>query len=397
MQTPLVSFVISTRDRRDVLLSTLEHVQACGLAAASFDIHVVDNASSDGTAAAVREQFPDVHLIASDRNGGSVAKNLTLPHALGRYIVFLDDDSYPEPGSIQRMIRHFEADPTLGAATFTVTLPSGVRECSAYPDVFIGCGVGFRRRALRLAGPLPDDFFMQAEEYDLSLRLLDGGWQVQRFDDLHVAHLKTPKARLPGRTIRLDVRNNLFLILRRFPRQHIIPYFCDWMQRYFWIARSQSAILPYLHGLFEGLLRSAMQPGKRRPISEPAFEHFAKLHETAARLGSVLKQHNAQRVLLIDAGKNLYAYWQACMEMNVAVVAIADDKLGRAGRRYRGARVLPDDEARKLPHDLAIVANLSPEHAKRRLAEWTLKHDRPVVDLFAQGDSASDAMLRSCA
>ena len=47
------------------------------------------------------------------------------------------------------MVEHFEAMPSLGAAVFTVTLPDGSRECSAYPDVFIGCGVGFRRAALR--------------------------------------------------------------------------------------------------------------------------------------------------------------------------------------------------------------------------------------------------------
>ena len=60
-----------------------------------------------------------------------MAKNAALPQALGKYVVFLDDDSFPRPGSIGRMIAHFEADETLGAATFTVTLPDGTRECSA--------------------------------------------------------------------------------------------------------------------------------------------------------------------------------------------------------------------------------------------------------------------------
>lgn len=396
MKTPIVSFVISTRNRRDVLLATLARVMACGLPADEFDIHVVDNASTDGTAAAVTEQFPQVKLIASDRNGGSVAKNLALPHALGRYIVFLDDDSYPEPGSIQRMIRHFEESPTLGAATFTVTLPSGIRECSAYPDVFIGCGVGIRRRALRLVGPLPDDFFMQAEEYDLSLRLLNAGFRVQRFDDLHVAHLKTPAARLPGRTVRLDVRNNILLVTRRFPSQHLWPYLVDWTRRYFWIARSQRAVWPFVQGLFQGVFKSIFKP-QREPISEQAFEHFAKLHETAARLGAVLQKQPATRVLLVDAGKNLYAYWAACQELGVEIAAIADDKLGSPLRRYRGVPVLSDQQARQFPHDLVIIANLSPEHAKRRLAEWQLKQSCPVVDLFADDNKDGSSSLRNCA
>ena len=100
------------------------------------------------------------------------------------------------PGAIERMIAYFESDPRLGAATFTVTLPDGARECSAYPDVFIGCGTGVRRTAIDQTGGLPDDFFMQAEEYDLSLRLLDAGWRIRGFDALRVLHLKTPTARV---------------------------------------------------------------------------------------------------------------------------------------------------------------------------------------------------------
>src|SRR5207248_3299787 len=151
----------------------------------------------------------------------------------------LDDDSFPLPGETARMIDHFENDRRLGAAVFTITLPDGSRECSAYPDVFIGCGTGFRRRALEQVGGLPDDFFMQAEEYDLSLRLLDGGWSVRTFDDLHVTHLKTSQARVSERTIRLDVRNNLTLIGRHFPDQWVRPFALDWMRRYAAIAKAK--------------------------------------------------------------------------------------------------------------------------------------------------------------
>lgn len=380
--TPLVSFVLSTRDRRDVLLATLGRVFACDLDGDAFDVHVVDNASTDGTAEAVREAFPAVRLIEAGGNRGSVAKNLALPHALGRYVVFLDDDSYPAEGAVRRMIRHFEADPRLGAATFAVELPDGTRECSAYPDVFIGCGVGLRRKALRLVGGLPDDFFMQAEEYDLSLRLLDGGWAVQRFDDLLVRHLKTPRARLPARTVRLDVRNNVWLCLRRFPRPFVWPYLSDWVRRYYWIARSQRAVWPFVRGLVEGLATSLVRP-RRQPVSDAAFEQFAKVAETERRVREAAAATAATRVLLVDAGKNLYAYWRACVTAGLTVVAIADARLGRPGRQYRGVPVWTDADARRVPHDLVLVANLSPEHAKRRCAEWAASHDKPVIDLFA--------------
>ena len=265
---PIVSFIISTHNRCAVLLSTLAAVQRCGLDGDRFDIHIIDNASTDGTARMVRDRFPGVHVTALSTNRGSVAKNIALANTFGRYVVFLDDDSYPAPGAIDRMIRHFEADPQLGAATFTVQLPDGSGECSAYPDVFIGCGVGLRRRALRL---------------------LDAGWHVRRFDDLVVHHLKTPRSRVSSRTMRLDVRNNLYLILRRFPRRWIVPYGCDWLRRYAWIAASKGMVGPFLQGLIEGILRSIVRP-RRAAISDEAFEKFSKLDETVRRLSLCLRE-----------------------------------------------------------------------------------------------------------
>lgn len=119
---------------------------------------MVDNASDDRTVQAVREQFPSVILLPQPRNRGPCAKNIGLRAARGEFVVFLDDDSFPQRDSVRRMIEHFQNDPDLGAAVFTVTLPDGSRECSAYPDVCIGCGTGFRRRALLdAAGSHPKD------------------------------------------------------------------------------------------------------------------------------------------------------------------------------------------------------------------------------------------------
>ncbi len=384
---PQVSFIISTHNRCEVLLHTLSHIQRCGLETSDFDIHVIDNASTDMTAARVRDEFPCVRLITLDRNQGPVAKNEALPHAMGRYVVFLDDDSYPIPGAIQRMIRHFEADVKLGAATFTVNLTNGNRECSAYPDVFIGCGVGLRRRALRAVGGLPDDFFMQAEEYDLSLRLIDAGYRVRTFDDLHVMHLKTPQARISARTMRLDVRNNLFVILRRFPREHIPTLGWDWMKRYWWIASSKGATGAFLYGIFNAILRCATGL-KREPVSSETFEQFVKLQETENRLRDAIANESTdlsapmKRVLLVDCGKNLFAYWRACQELGLQIVAIADRNLHHPARRYRGIRIVDDAAARKLKYDLVLISNLSSVHAQTRRSQWRITQDRPVIDLY---------------
>lgn len=384
---PQVSFVISTRNRCSVLLETLSRIQRCGLGESDFDVHVVDNASTDGTARRVRSCFPRVKVIRLTQNRGAVAKNVALPQALGRFVVFLDDDSYPLPGSIHRMIRHFEADARLGAATFTITLPDGRQECSAYPNVFIGCGVGFRRRALRAVGGLPDDFFMQAEEYDLSLRLMDAGYTVRTFDDLHVTHLKSPQARISSRTLRLDVRNNFYLVMRRFPLEFVPSVGWDWMKRYFWIARSKGMEGVFYQGLIEGVLRSLVRPG-REPVLTETFKQFIKSDLIRSRLETSLAQvfgnnrFRGRKVLLVDCGKGMYGYWKACRDLGLDIVGIADEQLHHPSRHYRGIRLVDDETGRCLRHDAVVISNLSPVQAKRRRDQWRLKQDRPVIDVL---------------
>jgi GT2 family glycosyltransferase len=390
---PKVTFLISTFNRKATLQNTLEQLTWLETAADfRAETVVVDNASTDGTADAVVSGFPSVKLIREKKNRGACAKNAGLARVNGDFIVFLDDDSYPDAQSIRRMIQHFENDPRLGAAVFDVILPSGQRECSAFPAVGIGCGTGFRRETLLTVKGLPDDFFMQAEEYDLSLRILDAGWDVRRFEDTRVQHLKTATARVPARTTRLDTRNNLLVITRRFPRKWIWPYMVDWLIRYWWMAsnRDWRHRIAYWRGLVEGLAKS-LRPGRRGEVSAGAFEKFAMIDEIRHRLARAKREGNLRSVLLVDFSKNLYAHWLAARSLNLEIVAIADKNLAKANRQYRGIPVVDDGAARKLAFDAAIVANSSPVHAVIRKSEWRAFERRPVIDLFETAQSQSVA------
>ncbi|MGD0541578.1 MAG: glycosyltransferase [Tepidisphaeraceae bacterium] len=384
IQTPQVTFLLSTHNRRAAVLQTLSQLQSLQ---SSLDFLaetiVVDNASADGTSGAIAAGFPFVRLLRQTKNRGACSKNLGLAQAAGQYIVFLDDDSYPDADSIRRMLKHFDRDPRLGAAVFDVVLPDGSHESSAFPSVFIGCGTGFRRQALAEAGGLPDDFFMQAEEYDLSLRLLSAGWRIERFADLCVHHLKTPGARQPTRTTRLDVRNNLLVIARRFPWQWVRPYAIDWMRRYRWIAQTKGwrHRLAFWRGLFWGLMKSLI-PRRRRSVSAEAFEQFAMIQDIRSRLARAVAEHNIRSILLIDVGKNIFPFWLAARELGLEMVAVADARLARPGRHYRGIPVVADDIARRLAFDAAIITNISPVHGPKRAAEWRSMESRPVLDLF---------------
>ena len=382
-----VTCVIATHNRRDVLLHTLERIHRCGLKQAEYETIIADNASSDGTAHAVRDQFPSVVVLRQAANRGPCAKNDALTISRGQYVVFLDDDSYPEPGSVRRMIGHFESDPRLGAAVFTITLPDGNRECSAYPNVCIGCGTGFRRDALRQVGGLPEEFFMAAEEYDLSLRLLDAGWRVELFDDLHVTHLKSPASRFPGRIARLDARNNTLLAMRYFPEKWRVAYALEWLERYRLLAAANHMTPAFWAGAIEGLARGLSL--EHRPVSDAAFEQFARVEATESRMSEATRTFGLRRVLFCDLGKNILAYRQAARRCGLEVLAIADARLGGLGMRFRGLPLLSDQAALRLPFDAVVISNLSPIRARSRAQLWRQAQRRPVLDL-------SESRQRAC-
>lgn len=389
---PLITFLISTFNRREVLLKTLAELREldrrCGLVTETI---VVDNASRDGTADAVANAFPQVQLIRQRTNLGACAKNAGLAVARGEFVIFLDDDSHPTVGSVRRMVQHFFADPRLGAAIFDVTLPDGSHESSAYPSVVIGCGTGFRRAALQEVGGLPKDFFMQAEEYDLSLRLLESHWKIQRFDDLHVRHLKTPAARIPTRTTRLDVRNNLMVVTRYFPKHWVLPFAIDWTRRYWWMAsakgkRHQAAAV---RGIVEGVARSII-PGHRQPVGLAAFETFAMTVGIRRRMNRAVRRHRLRSIVLIDLGKNLLPYLMAAKAAGLKIMAIADNRLAAENRTYHGIPVVSDADAIHMIFDAAVIANISPAHAGARADAWR-RNGRLVIDLFETAETLAIA------
>ncbi len=389
---PHVSFVLATHNRCAVLLDTLSRLEGCGLDRANYETVVVDNASTDGTAEAAAGMC-DV-LVDLRRNLGSCAKALGTHRARSPLIVFLDDDSHPRPGSVPRMIERFENDPALGAAGFVVHLPDGRLEGGALPDVFLGCGVGFRADALRSVGGLDRSFFMQAEEYDLTFRLVGAGWRVRMFDDLHVEHLKTACARRSRRTTYYDVRNNLRVAARYLPAPAYRLYRADWLQRYAWLAERDGHVRAHRRGALAGLGRAAIERRtfRGRRLATAAFEHFFRWECVCRRMAD-LADSGVRRIALADLGKNVLAYYRAARANSIDVLAIGDDRFAQPARRYRGIPLVTVESALRLDIEAIVVANTSPVHGASTLERITGRTSLPVHHWFGR-TSGEEATAR---
>ena len=105
---PRVSVVIPTYNRVDMLICCLRALQAQRMSRADYEVVVVDDGSTDGTAEALREWIPstDMAVHASSRpNGGpATARNEGIGVARGALIAFVDDDCIPEPDWLKSLI-----------------------------------------------------------------------------------------------------------------------------------------------------------------------------------------------------------------------------------------------------------------------------------------------------
>jgi GT2 family glycosyltransferase len=211
---PDVSISLISANSRELLLACLESLHGV-----EAEVVVLDNASVDGSAAAVRERFPAVRLIEQGYRAGFGANNNTVIRATsGRYVFLLNADTTSDNWGLDRMVVHLDANPGVAALGPRLVYPGGRRQASAWRfptpgvaacglvtlgrcgvvqstgsvtrdvDWATGAALLVRRKALDEIGVFDEGFFMYSEETDLCLRLRRGGWRIQYFPGVTVVH-----------------------------------------------------------------------------------------------------------------------------------------------------------------------------------------------------------------
>ena len=214
----MLSVIIVNYNVKFYLEQCLESVRRAskGLQVEAF---VVDNLSTDGSVAYLRERFPEVTFIENRENVGFArANNQAIRQSKGRYVLLLNPDTFVGEDTLVRMVKFMEAHPEAGGAgaymlnadgTFAPESRRGLptpfvafckmsgltklfpksrllgRYYMGYLDAnevneieaISGACMMLRREALDKVGLLDEDFFMYGEDIDLSYRVLKGGYK----------------------------------------------------------------------------------------------------------------------------------------------------------------------------------------------------------------------------
>jgi N-acetylglucosaminyl-diphospho-decaprenol L-rhamnosyltransferase len=211
-----LSIAIVNWNTRDLLAQCVQSVYDT---AGDLDVEiiVVDNASSDGSVAMLRERFPCAHVIVNSENAGFVrATNQAVARCRGRYVLLLNSDTRVLPGSLNRVIRFMDEHPSAGIAGVQLFNADGTFQASYTPfptlwrEFLILSGLGrwlirpafpsygpqtekgaqriegyvegaylmARREAVDRVGGLDERIFMYAEDVDWCYRFHQAGWEV---------------------------------------------------------------------------------------------------------------------------------------------------------------------------------------------------------------------------
>jgi len=277
---------------------------------------VLDNASDDGSAEAVRASKHDVHLIALERRAGKAENDSRLlEEARGRYCLLLNEDTQLRDGCTRALLDALESDPGAAAAGAQLLTSDGRPTACAWrlPDIQWALAaavflhervavqsrgadvreVGWaqssallvRREAAGRVGWLDRDFFVYSDETDFCRRLRDAGWRilfVPAAEAVHHDQLSTDAAAMRRRIVEFHRGRDLYFRKHRMPLTRLAWRVC-WTWAY--LVRAAAATVLPGHDPRRYRLHARQQafPGGGEGIREAADEYNRRRMAEARR------------------------------------------------------------------------------------------------------------------
>ncbi len=248
-----------------------------GQTLAPLEVIVVDNGSSDGSLAYLRDEHPDVRLLELGRNTGfAVAANRGLEAARAEFVALLNTDVVLDPDWLERVVRAIVDQDDIASVACKMVSLSDPHELYDAGDVLrrdgacvqrgrfthddgrfdqpgevFGACAGaalYRRTAVSAVGGFDERYFAYLEDVDLALRLRLAGWQC-RYEPALAQHAGEGSShQLPDGHRRLVTRNTVYLIVKVFPLRWL-PFVAYRQCAWAWHAKLERRLRAHLRAL----------------------------------------------------------------------------------------------------------------------------------------------------
>ena len=213
----------------------------------NFEILVVDNASSDGSVEYMKGHYPEIKVIALDKNYGfSRAVNVGIKHSRTPFVILLNNDTTVDPHYVEEMLKAIEKSPKIfsvsskmiqmyhpelidSAGDLYTILGWGVCRGSGRPisnytetdEIFTACAGAaiYRRSAFARIGYFDENHFAYLEDIDVGYRAKIYGYKNMYCPTALVYHVGsgTSGSKYNAFKVRLSSRNNIYLCYKNMP------------------------------------------------------------------------------------------------------------------------------------------------------------------------------------
>ena len=312
----LLSYCVVNTNGRELLLACLEAIARTNPPDLEREILVLDNASDDGSADAVRAHDGSIRLIALDRREGKAANDSRLlQEAGGELCLLLNEDSELQPGAVAALVGALRSDREAAAAGAQLLTPDGREVPCAWrlPGVETALAgavflhrratvesggtatrpVGWvqssamlvRRKAAEQVGWLDPDFFVYSDETDFCKRLTDAGWRILHVPSARAIHhdqMAQDAAGSERRTVEYHRNRDLYL------RKHLgstTAFLLRPLLAWPYLLRTAAALVLPRHDARRYWLhaRQALAPGGGEGIREAAEAYNQRIGSVRGR------------------------------------------------------------------------------------------------------------------
>jgi hypothetical protein len=319
---PKVDVIVLNYNGKDFLRSCLTSL--CDQSFRDFQVLLVDNASTDDSVQIVRNEFPEVHILALPENlGFCKGNNQGIKAKCGKYIALLNNDTEVVPGWLKSLVDVLERQPQVGFCASRMIRFVDRETIDSAGDVFYTHGVGgkrgngeladqydqydrvfgacagaalYRRSMLENIGLFDEDFSAYDEDVDLSFRAQLCGYQCQYVPDAiayhHVGGSFKKYEDYRSQLIGQARRNMLEVLLKNMPARLFLKHG-------FWIAAY------YITGDLAYALR-----GQAWAVLRARWENWKRLKRTLAKRRSIQRNRRVsmrelEAILTPGGGRSL--------------------------------------------------------------------------------------------